>query len=413
MRAQNRLLLFFIVTGAGSVLSAIATFVRIEGVFSGVSGFSDFSNVQILGLALSVKTLAALFVSRLAGPYLSRFGIRRALMHSQGVGLLSLAMLYAGFQSKNLPLVLIGIILSSIPLVLVNVGVISHGRILSQDEGTFRSFSAKVQGALGTYFLIACFVAPVLLKFFGIEVVFALDALSYLLGFWVLARVSDSPALVAKQEVVSQPERNWREVLQGGRRFFLFAGAPLLLSALAPLLASSKSVPFTQSMPELLRESFWSIEAIAILLSGALYGILHRRLQSRIVQAGLMLSSISLFLLFVSSHPIVVAVVMLVNALIFNMAYLKGRDDLIVDEGLTDSKIKSLSSLAFGYKSLIQAGSPILLTWLFSSFQGTQAVWALLATQVICVVLWFATPGLSSAIESQSDPLVLTGVGGK
>lgn len=378
MTARNRLLFFFVVTGSGSVLSALATFIRMEWVFQ---------DMQLLGLALSVKTVGALFVSRLAAPYLSKVGTRRSLTHSQWFGLLSLTILYFGFSLKILPLVLLGIGLSSIPMVLVNVGVIAQGRILSQGEGHFRSFSARIQGALGGYFLAASLAAPVLLKFFGIEVVFAIDAISYGLGLWVLSGVSDSPHLAVKEEC-ALPRGNWIHALFSSRQFLLFAGAPLLLSAFAPLLASSKSISLTDQFPAILRESLWSVEAITILLSGLLYGFAHRWLESRLVQAGLMLSAAALTPLLLSPTPIVVGSVLLFNAFVFNTAYLKGRDDLIVGVGLSESQIKSRSSLAFGYKSLVQALSPLILTWLFSSVSVTQAVWVLLGTQATCLILW-------------------------
>lgn len=395
MTARNRLFFFFVVTGSGSVLSALATFIRMEWVFQ---------NMQALGVALSVKTIAALFVSHLAAPYLARVGTKRALTHSQWLGLFSLSILYFGFTMKLFPLVLLGIGLSSIPMVLVNVGVVAQGRILSQGEGHFRSFSATVQGALGGYFLAASLAAPVLLKFFGIESVFAIDAISYGVGLWLLAGIADTPAPnVAIDRAL--PRENLAHTLFASRRFFLFAGAPLLLSAFAPLLASSRSISLTEQFPAILRESLWSVEAVTILLSGALYGFAHRWLESKTVQASLILSAAAFTPLLLSPTPIVVGAVLLLNAFVFNVAYLKGRDDLIVGTNLSESQIKTRTSLAFGYKSFVQAMSPLILTWLFTSFSLTQAVWVLLGTQVVCLMLWFVSFDVSR--EPAHDPLLL------
>ena len=89
MSLQNRLILFFFVTSLGSALSSIATFLSIEHYFE---------SLILLGIALSVRTLASAVFSAFSNDIIHRLGLAQSLLASQIFGCLSLAVLFLGFH---------------------------------------------------------------------------------------------------------------------------------------------------------------------------------------------------------------------------------------------------------------------------------------------------------------------------
>ena len=121
-------------------------------------------------------------------------------------------------------------------------------------------------------------------------------------------------------------------------------------------------------MPELLRESLWAIEGIAIFFASSLYVVSQERLKNPTVQSFLMLNALVLVAMKVFDASLMVVAFGLMISLSYNLAFLRFRDDLVIAAGDDTHKIQGYSALASFYRAVLCTISPLLLPWAFSRF---------------------------------------------
>ncbi len=383
MSQAAHLLTFYFVTAAGSALSSIATFLSIERAFGG--GYS-------LGIALTVRTLACCALSYCVNSLISGIGLKRLLAISQVFGLISLIVLWAGFTTANFPSVLVGIILCGLPGTIVIITVVSSLRLLLNGDA-FRHHSGRREQLWGVAMLSASLLAPWLLEWTSLTAVLVIDGATFIAALILLrdlnimtAEVPLAPSSTSSHSLLN----NLRALKKAPTKTFLFnSTATLLLAALVPLMASSKLTGLLQPLPELLRESLWSIEAFTIILSGTIYIHLRPLLQYRITELALYLNALTLGFIVVVPSPLTVISVLVLISIGISLGFLKLRDDLMLAAGDAANDIHSHSAIANLHRNLVLSASPLILVWLFNRLDFPIATLALLTAQAVLVTLGF------------------------
>ena len=223
MTLPNQLLLFYVLTNLGSSFSAIASFLLID---------PSFGSVSLLGLALSLRTLAILISSYQLNWVFRVLGARRTFVFSQLLGVLAIAVVWFGFQTKVYSWVLFGIVLGGLPVSVLSAGLVSAFRITLSDSMRFRRFSGFREMAMGGAQIIAGLSVPLILKEYGdsagFGVIVVADIISYVLALGLLKRMDFKE--VDRTGVSGPPVPNAQ--LCKTREFIHFAcltGGPLLL----------------------------------------------------------------------------------------------------------------------------------------------------------------------------------------
>jgi hypothetical protein len=355
---QNRLILFFFVTSLGSALSSIATFLSIEHYFQ---------SLVLLGVALSVRTLASAIFSYYSNDIIQKLGLMRSLMASQVFGCLALAVLFLGFHFDSFVITIIGIILTGLPSTFVATLITIILRISAENSDLFRKYSGRRELVFGVAMLLSSILAPVLLWKYNLNFLLLVDSVSYIVGFVLLLNLNlDKQATPEDEE--KKPQRLVPLLLASkhAKEYMLKTSASLLLAGLLPLLASSAQIQFTMDMPLLLRQWLWSIEDITAISASLIYLLLTMVRKHRFFDAVVMLSGVWLIIPIVSAHHYSIIISAVMICLLTDLSGQKFRDDLIVNAGNDSSLIKSYSALSLFQRNFIFFISPILLSILIA-----------------------------------------------
>lgn len=357
MSLQNRLILFFFVTSFGSALSSIATFLSIEHYFQ---------SLILLGIALSVRTLASAVFSAFSNDIIQRLGLVWSLLVSQIFGCLALAILFLGFHIDSFMITIFGIVLTGLPSTFVAILITIVLRISSDNSELFRKYSGRRELVFGIAMLLSSILAPVLLWKFNLNFILLIDSVSYITGFILLLNFKlnkQSPEVEDKK-----PQRLVPLLLAStnAQEYMLKTSASLLLAGLLPLLASSAKIQFTMDMPILLRQWLWSIEDITAISASMIYLFLSIIRKHKLFDAVVMLSGAWLLIPILFTHHYSIIISAVIICLLTDLSGQKFRDDLIVSAGKNSGLIKSYSALSLFQRNFIFFISPILLSVLLT-----------------------------------------------
>ena len=385
LKLQQKLFIFLFTTGLGSCLSSFASFLTIEKYFNGLF---------YLGIALSFKTLAASIFSYHAEYFIKKLGVYFSFIASQIFGLISLFILFLGFQSHSFSLVVFGIMLTSIPTALVAILLTFTLKISTHSEFEYRKNSGAREFISGIAMLIGALLAPLLLLIINLYGVLLIDALSFILGTLLLYHINFS-TLPKTNEVSSnilnsnifKSRETWIFVIQ--------TCASLSLVALIPIFASSSSISFTYNIPPLLRQWIWVIDALTWLLGSFIYLIAKNIKSYRGAELLIICNAILLTPLLYSSSAPIVFLVLIGISLASTISFMQFRDDYVLNAKNDIKLIASYSSFSLLQKNFVYFLSPLLISGLFSKFklpiiigivigiQGIAYLWKSLLTKKI------------------------------
>lgn len=357
MSLQNRLILFFFVTSLGSAFSSIATFLSIEHYFK---------SLILLGIALSVRTLASAVFSAFSNSIIHRLGLVRSLLVSQIFGCLALAILFLGFHFDIFLLTILGIVLTGLPSTFVAILITITLRISSDNSALFRKYSGRRELVFGIAMLLSSILAPILLWKFNLNVVLSIDSISYIVGFILLINLKIAENVSEEEHKAITPLRQILYTSKNAQEYMLKTSACLLLAGLLPLLASSAQIAFTADMPTLFRQWLWAIEDITAISASLLYLFLSIIRKQKFFDAAVMLSGVWLIIPLIFEHNFSIIISAVIICLLTDFSGQQYRDDLIVSAGNDANLIKAYSALSLFQRNFIFFISPILLSILFS-----------------------------------------------
>lgn len=365
MSLQNRLILFFFVTSLGSAFSSIATFLSIEHYFK---------SLILLGIALSVRTLASAVFSTFSNDIIHRLGLVRSLLASQIFGCLALAVLFLGFYFDIFLLTILGIILTGLPSTFVAILITITLRISSDNSALFRKHSGRRELVFGIAMFLSSILAPILLWKFNLNFVLLIDSVSYIVGFILLLNLKITERPAEEEPKTTQSFRKILFVSKNVQEYMLKTSACLLLAGLLPLLASSAQITFTADMSTLIRQWLWAIEDITAISASLLYLFLSIVRKQKFFDAVVMLSGAWLIIPLVFEHNFSIIISAVIICLLTDFSGQQYRDDLIVSAGNDTNLIKVYSALSLFQRNFIFFISPILLSILFSCTTVSMAV---------------------------------------
>jgi len=265
-------IIFTLITFFGSALSSIGTFLAIGRAFQ---------NISYVALALSLKTLAGVVLSKKLSECIKTIGTKRALLLSQLFGLPVLLLLLFAFNSGSVMLVLFAVLISGLPSLTINILLSPILREISQNEHDFKRTQGLFQLLSGFGMLIAGAISPTLLDKIGISGLYLIDGLTFVIAtLFIFFKVSDfnfAPSQGSVVAPVTLDEHHNNLKIGYSKKVFLtiLSISSLFLVGLIPLVASSEhSLGYIFSNKTL--ESLWVIEC----LSGIVVGFLYLRFKS-------------------------------------------------------------------------------------------------------------------------------------
>lgn len=379
---QNRLILFFFVTSFGSALSSVATFLSIEHYFR---------SLILLGIALSIRTLASAVFSYVANDLIQRLGLMWSLLVSQIFGCGALLVLFLGFHFDIFIITILGIVLTGLPSTFVAILMTIVLRISSDNSALFRKYSGKREVVFGVSMFLSTMLAPVLLWKFNLNFVLLIDSLSYVIGFIILLKFTiRDPITLEEDNTKPQALRRILLTSKNVQEYVLKTSASLLLAGLLPLLASSSQIQFTMDMPTLMRQWLWSIEDITAISASLLYLFLSIIRKYKFFDLIVMLNGAWLIIAALLTHNYSIIISVIVICLLTDFSGQKFRDDLIISAGSNSNLVKSYSALSSFQRNFIFFVSPILLSFLISYTTIKVDVFIIILIQVSLYIMYRA-----------------------
>lgn len=340
-----------------------------------------FHDLRLLGLALSLKTVANFALSFQVPFWLQRFGVRRGLITAQCFGLASLVVLALGFHFEIATAVLAGIVLCALPAPVSTIALLATFRLHNAEPETFRRYSGFVEIARALALLSAAVAVPFALSKGGLHVVFVFDAFTYLGAMAVIVFGNSHFSLAAPD---AKPRLVWANLFRE-RATYLFlvaTAAPLLFLAFPPLFASSSRFDGHISFPEWMRGSLWSIDAVALFFGGSLYARFHRWLDPRFARVAIMLNALLFVAMAYCASAALHVAIVLANCFLTAFAFLRFRDDFILRGEFDPQVVSSHTAFIYMWQSAMAAISPLVLTGVYGTFGPSRAAWILLGVQL-------------------------------
>ncbi|MDH4467319.1 MAG: hypothetical protein QE271_04605 [Bacteriovoracaceae bacterium] len=164
---------FAVFTSFGSSLSAIGTFLALG---------RTFQDVTIVAIALSLKTLSSVLLTRFTRSYALKRGVYHSLFISQISGIPLLAVMAFGFYLKNTSIILIGVFLSGIPGNLLNLVLAPMLKELAHEEDVFKKWQGLQQTLIGIGSLIAAFSSPWILDGLDVYGLYIIDGVTFIVA---------------------------------------------------------------------------------------------------------------------------------------------------------------------------------------------------------------------------------------
>lgn len=321
---------------------------------------------MLLGIALSIRTLAAAIFSYKANDIIKKIGLFWSLIASQIFGCLALAVLFLGFHFKVFALTALGIVLTGLPSTFVAILITIILRVSSDNSALFRKYSGRRELVFGIAMLASSILAPILLWKFNLNFVLAIDIVSYIIGFFLLLNLKISNQGSEEDEHKTLQPLRYLVFNSNAQEYLLKTNACLLLAGLLPLLASSSQINFTMDMPILFRQWLWSIEDITAISASLLYLFFTIIKKNKFFTAIVMMSGVWLIvpLQFENNYSIIISAVVI--CLLTDFSGQKFRDDLVISAGDDLNLIKSYSALSLFQRNFVFFISPVLLSLLFT-----------------------------------------------
>lgn len=343
-------------------MSSIASFLSIESIFS---------STTLLAFALSLKTLASAVFSFKAERLIKILGLRNSFLYSQLFGCASLCVLYYGFKESNVILTMCGIMLNSLPGVLVAILLTIIIRTNSANDNCYRGLSAKREIIAAVVLLIASICAPLLLWCYNLNYALAIDFVSYSLGLLLLINFKLNLNNTIEPKQTQTINNNQKiEIFKSSHTwtFILQTIASLALIGLIPMIASSSKLPLAANLNDHLREFLWISEAITALLASTIYFYIKNKINSEIFKCSLMLSSIFLFCFSINSSIYTLLIFCTIISLITSLSFMKFRDDYVLSAKNNGIYVIHYSSFSFFQKNIMSFISPLVISVFYTHF---------------------------------------------
>lgn len=391
MSFQNRLLLYHFLITIGYSIASLATFLSIE---------STFNSLEYLGVALSLRTLSSCIVGYKANFIIQKLNIRNSFVLGLALGLIALTSIFYGFHYHNFIVVVLGIILVGLPFTITSILLTVTFRYFAEENTLFRKYSGSRELMFGIARISACLLVPFLLIKFDIKTILLLNAVIYAICIFIVLNIDLTPFIKDK---LSIPAIQLSNLIFKSKDMWIYICqifSAMFLIALVPLLASSGKIAFTKEIPQLMRQSLWSIEAFTMILSSAIYLIARKVRGSEVIKTGLMLNSIFLFmLLFVEQPYMVIMIVMFISTLMM-LSFNIFRDDFVIRAGSDHHMIEAYAAFSSVMKDIISSISPVILTYLFSTFKLNMVITMIFMIQFVCYLAYvFLVKNKSREVE--------------
>lgn len=367
------LLVFLFITGLGSSLSSLASFLSIDSYFHGA---------LFLGVTLSSKTFAATIFSYKAESLINRFGLLWSFIFSQVFGCIAILVLFLGFFFHNFIVIIIGVMLTGIPMALVAILLTIVIKLIANNDVHYRKNSGTRELTTGLSMLIAAFLVPLLLMKTSLYCILLMDIGSFMVGAFLvykmqfnkLPKYQNKDKLTIDNKVFKSKE-TWR--------FIVKVTASLLLVALVPIFASSHHVIITKQMPLILKQWIWMVDAVTLMLASFIYIFiknlkLYYWYEFLITVNGILLLT---FLIDVNNFNIFLGLMAI--SLLGSISFLQFRDDYVLSAGKDIRLISGYASLSLLQKSFIQFLSPLFMSLLFVKYHIQTIVIVVITIQVI------------------------------
>ena len=164
----------------------------------------------------------------------------------------------------------------------------------------------------------------------------------------------------------------------------------MLLISFIALIASSKNFFHLKHIPELFRQSLWSIEAFAMIIGSSLYVFLRKSTILNSSQPILLLNSITLVLIQITPSPLTLILTNFLLSLLIMLAFYKFRDDYVLSAGSNSELINGFSAFSLAQRDLVCTLSPVILSYLFSHYHFLTTVNILIIAQIcLFISAWY------------------------
>lgn len=372
-RRLDLLLLFYFVTSFGSILGMIATFLAAE---------STFGSLHHLATALSLRTVVSMISSWNSPRIFRKFGIKKVLYISECLGLIALAVLVEGMRTKNFPMAVGALSLLAIPSNLLSQGIIGLVKLeCGDDRRLFSDHSSRINKVMGIMDVLIGLTAPLILTLFSIEMVYAIDLLSYLLGFGILLSVRNLNHEKKTKTTVSA-QRLPRAISSVSLQTLSSLFPTIILIGLVPLIAGSGDIVtlFGNTLPSSwFISALWSTEGVGLFISGFIYGNpalikkLNPFLQSGILFVFLSVVLASYLLLIVGCIWVTVS---------YDILFKSKRDEALMNSGDDQEKVLGVASSFALIKSFFCTVSPLVIVSLMNRAGIGEAILVLFIFQI-------------------------------
>ncbi|MBC7759783.1 MAG: hypothetical protein H7069_13070 [Phormidesmis sp. FL-bin-119] len=342
-----------VLTSFGSSLTAIGTFLALG---------RTFHDAKLLALALAVKTLSAVMITRFTRKYALKNSVYRTMIVSQLSGVPLLILMAIGFSSLNPGLILIGIFLSGFSGNLLSLVFVPIIKELAVEEDLFKKWQGIQQTCLGVGSLIAGFISPWLLDFGGVNALYLIDGSTFVIAGYFLFKESAwyldrFKARVMVPEV--QAKGTVKITDSAEKKALLFIVPSFIFTGLIPIVASSGMQGlFLQPLEWV--ERLWMAEAASNVIIGWAYFKVKWLRTGKLTLMIPLFCTLPLIAIFLSPNTFVFYGAFLSYSILYLYGFTRYRDDLFSQAAHLNERINHSAFHLFLINTLRTLSAPLV-----------------------------------------------------
>lgn len=345
--------------------------------------------ISFLGFALSLRTLSSALSSYMMNTLVSKIGTKKLLYVIQTLSLFTILVLSIAVYEKNQILILVGVSLLGLPYVMKNVLITIYFKVLYIQDDEFRKHSGSREFIFGLARFLGCFISPFFFFYTSIYKIFIIISLGMILSLIFvrnlhitdLSRTNDK--LYASQNIsllsVFKKISSWEYILK--------SSSILILVSYIALLSTSNHLSFSSSIPEILRQLLWSLEAFMMIIGSLIYIKYKQYFEKSYIKIILICNSFCMLpLIYCKSISILILISTLLSLLIM-MGFYSCRDDYVLSAKNDDHLIRGFSSFSSAHQYLIYTISPLFLSFLFMKYSFHEVIVIIFIIQLSFLLL--------------------------
>ncbi len=344
----------YALTTFGSLLS---TFVGFDQIFK----FYD-SSVLALAFSLSYKTFFVAIVVALSKKIVSKFGLTKTVVVTQGIGMLGNFCLIFAIRNSDKTAAWAAIGLSSIPGIFLVNALTETFKFLSTNETQFRKLQSARGMLSGLMFLTAGLVFPLIANSVPVDAIVAFDLVTYVVAAALFAGflkefTTTGPVNVSCVKTNIPIIHYWKSLISLIISYCLVAIPPMIS-------ASQSSHRVFLRVDSRWAHYFWALEAAAFMISNFIYHFSVKKLPQ--VSFAALGSIVLLVALYAEVNMFLSILAILTLRILIEIEMVRARDTFVF-KGANFDEVHSRTTVASVIVNLTMALSPFLIAALFAN----------------------------------------------